>query len=103
MACQPDTELESAGIDIGMAMIVGGTDEVAAGSIDAHRAFDIKFPYRIDDQQTGIAFVALGVEEQRVCVGKVLVLVALPCEDAVVVGLEDKTSEVSELQMGLGL
>ena len=103
MACKPNTELESAGMDIGVAVVVGVTNEIAAGGVDAHGALDIKFPYRIDDQQSGVALVALSVEEQRVGIGKVLVLVALPGKNAVIVGLEDETSEAPELHVGLGL
>jgi hypothetical protein len=103
MESQSDTQFECACMNIIMISISRLSDIIGTGHHGADWSMEIDFPYRIDNQQFGIALVALRIEIQRVYGGKVFALITFPCEYAVIVGMENETAEIMEFHKRLGL
>lgn len=80
---------------------------VVEGSVELEvPAFgDMDFGDRRNDEQLGVALVALGVEELEVEVGThvILVLIAFPREEAVVLHVKRERTELLERQTGVRL
>ena len=82
---------------------MGVAVEVAAGEIEAPGTFEVDLDDGIEDEEGGIAFIALYVQVVQVFnLAEVSVLVAFPREETEVFGVQDETGG-RELQVSLGL
>ena len=61
MACQSQAELEGAGLDIWMAMIMGATNEICCRGMYAKHIVYFYLPMWIYHQQDSITLVALRI------------------------------------------
>lgn len=89
--------------DVIIVFVMGVTREEGYGRLDAPTRFHVDFHYRIDNQQTGIALIALSVQVKRVDGGEVFLFVTFPRVQMEILGVQDESAKIDKLYMGFRL
>ena len=79
-----------------MVDIAGVAKIIVGGKLHTTMARDVKEEHGVEHHQLSVALVALHVIVERLAVGGVDVLDALPCEDAIIVEVEGEEAGATE-------
>ena len=103
MCCEAEAELEGVGLYVVVILVVGAAHECRAGNKQTPVFAEVELENGVDNKQRGVALVALSIKMQRVDGAKVFLLVALPGENLVELGVQNEAAEVAQLEVGFRL
>ena len=86
-----------------MIFVVSFAGVYGSREVESEFVVHIHYQTRIYHHKCCVALVALSVKIERVYCLEVFVLIALPCEDAIVVGIENKRTYAAKREYGLCL